>query len=41
MGKFDGVLLMSDMDGTLLDNKKGISAGNLRAIQNFISEGHQ
>lgn len=39
MGKFDGVLLMSDMDGTLLDNKKGISAGNLRAIQNFISEG--
>lgn len=39
MGKFDGILLLSDMDGTLLDNEKNISTGNLRAIQNFVSEG--
>ena len=39
MGKFDGILLCTDMDGTLLRNDKSISAENLQAIEYFKREG--
>ncbi len=39
MGKFDGVLLVTDLDGTLLRNDKRVSEENLRAIEYFKSEG--
>lgn len=39
MGKFDGVLLVSDLDGTLLTHDKSISQKNREAIQRFTAEG--
>ncbi len=39
MGKFDGILLASDLDGTLLKKDKSISAENLCAIDYFMKEG--
>ena len=39
MGKFDGVLICTDLDGTLLKNDKSISQENLDAIEYFKSEG--
>lgn len=39
MGKFDGILLVSDLDGTLLRDDKSISQENIRAIEYFQSEG--
>lgn len=40
MGKFDGIYLVSDLDGTLLDNKSySISDENIKAIKYFMSEG--
>ena len=39
MGKFDGIILLSDMDGTLLDDQKQISEENQRAIDRFEREG--
>lgn len=39
MKKFDGILLGCDMDGTLLDNCKQISEGNLEAIRYFVENG--
>lgn len=39
MGKFDGILLVTDLDGTLLRDDKSISAENIRAIEYFESEG--
>lgn len=40
MGKFDGIYLVSDLDGTLLDNKDyGISEENRDAINGFMAEG--
>lgn len=39
MGKFDGILLCTDLDGTLLTTDKRISHGNRRAIEHFKSEG--
>lgn len=39
MGKFDGIVLLSDMDGTLLDDQKQISEENQRAIDRFEREG--
>jgi len=39
MGKFDGILLMTDLDGTLLRDDKSISEENIRAIEYFESEG--
>ena len=39
MGKFDGILICTDLDGTLLRNDKTISRENLRAIEYFKSEG--
>ena len=39
MGKFDGVLICTDLDGTLLRSDKTISRENLEAIEHFKSEG--
>ncbi len=39
MGKFDGILMVSDLDSTLLDNHRRISDGNRRAIERFEGEG--
>lgn len=39
MGKFDGILLCTDLDGTLLRNDKSISRENMDAIRYFKSEG--
>ena len=39
MGKFDGILLVTDLDGTLLRDDKSISEKNLRAIEYFQAEG--
>ncbi len=39
MGKFDGILLCSDMDGTLLDDEKRLSPENRTAIEYFMQEG--
>lgn len=39
MGKFDGILICTDLDGTLLRRNKTISEENLRAIDYFKSEG--
>ena len=39
MGKFDGILLSTDLDGTLLKNDKTVSVGNAQAIRYFQSEG--
>ncbi len=39
MGKFDGVLICTDLDGTLYKKDKTISAENKEAIEYFKSEG--
>ena len=39
MKKFDGILICTDLDGTILDDNKNISAENLDAIEYFKSEG--
>jgi len=39
MGKFDGILICSDLDGTLLKNDKTVSKENLDAIEYFKREG--
>ena len=39
MKKFEGVLICTDLDGTLLDSKKRISRENSEAIEYFKSEG--
>lgn len=39
MGKFDGVLLCTDMDGTLLNSNSAVSAENKKAIEYFMNEG--
>ena len=39
MGKFDGILICTDLDGTLLRRDKTISEENVRAIEYFKSEG--
>jgi len=39
MGKFDGMLICTDLDGTLLGSDRKISAENIRAIEYFKSEG--
>ncbi len=39
MKKFEGLLICSDLDGTLLNNKRVISEKNLEAIEYFKSEG--
>lgn len=39
MGKFNGILLCTDLDGTLLTTDNRISHGNRRAIEYFKAEG--
>ncbi|MEE0946276.1 MAG: Cof-type HAD-IIB family hydrolase [Acutalibacteraceae bacterium] len=39
MGKFDGILICSDLDGTLLNSNSEVSGENLEAIEYFKSEG--
>ena len=39
MGIFDGILLCTDLDGTLLKNDGSISSENLEAIEYFKREG--
>ena len=39
MGKFDGILLVTDLDATLLTDDKRISEENRRAIDRFVAEG--
>lgn len=39
MGKFDGVLICTDLDGTLLRNDRTISGENKAAIEYFKAEG--
>lgn len=39
MKKFEGILFVSDIDGTLLRNDKSISEENVKAIEYFKSEG--
>lgn len=39
MGKFDGKLLVSDMDATLFNSQREVSEANYNAIKYFTSEG--
>ena len=39
MGKFDGILLVTDLDGTLLKNDCSVSEENVKAIEYFKSQG--
>ena len=39
MGIFDGILICTDLDGTLLKNDKSISTENIEAIEYFKEEG--
>ncbi len=39
MKKFDGILMCTDLDGTLLNSKKNITKENIDAIEYFKSEG--
>ena len=39
MGKFDGLLFCTDLDGTLYRDDKTVSDENLAAIEYFKSEG--
>ena len=39
MGKFDNILICTDLDGTLFRNDKSISQRNVDAIEYFKSEG--
>ncbi len=39
MSRFSGVLLVSDLDGTLLNSQREVSEGNLRALESFMAAG--
>lgn len=39
MGKFDGILLCTDLDGTLLSSESTVSEENIKAINYFKEEG--
>ena len=39
MGIFDGYLLVSDFDGTLIDHNSRVSDENVQAVQSFIAQG--
>lgn len=39
MGKFDGILLASDMDGTLLDDNRTIGGATIEALNYFTQNG--
>lgn len=37
--KYDGIVIYSDLDGTLLDSERNLSKENMDAINSFISQG--
>ncbi len=37
--KYDGIVLFSDLDGTLLDPQRNLSPENVRAVSHFVKEG--
>lgn len=39
MGKYTGVLLVSDFDGTLIDHQLSVSVANVDAVRSFLTEG--
>lgn len=39
MGRFDGVMILTDMDGTLLDSQSRLSPENREAILRFMDQG--
>lgn len=39
MGKFDGFVLVSDFDGTLIDGELSVSDENIAAVTSFIEQG--
>lgn len=39
MGRFDGILIVSDVDGTFLDRRGGLVARNLAAVSRFCAGG--
>jgi Cof subfamily protein (haloacid dehalogenase superfamily) len=39
MGAYDGLYLYCDLDGTLLDDQKRVSAANRAAIRSFVEQG--
>jgi Cof subfamily protein (haloacid dehalogenase superfamily) len=39
VSKFSGVLLVTDLDGTLLDNEHEVTRGNMEALRRFIDGG--
>ena len=39
MGKFDGIVILTDLDGTFLSSTSGVVERNIRAIEYFKSEG--
>lgn len=41
MAQLQDILLVTDIDGTLLHDKAGLSAGNLEAITLLYSKGRQ
>ena len=39
MGKYEGKILLSDIDGTLLNTESTLSLKNAEAIRHFVDEG--
>ena len=39
MGKYDKIILLSDIDGTLLNSQSRVGEKNRQAISEFIKEG--
>lgn len=39
--KYDGIVLFSDLDGTLLNDQRELSAENLKAVRYFVENGGQ
>ena len=39
MGRFDGVMILTDMDGTLLNSQRQLSRGNQEAAGYFMEQG--
>lgn len=39
--KYDGIVIYSDLDGTLLDDNRNLSQENIEAVARFVSQGGQ